>query len=130
MAEATLQARFCELQGLLVHSKEAHEMYDRLSDLPETDQIYTDIADWIVKNFTMKDVANAESSASAKRLRREVDDKLAKERPVSHVNGNETQILPIGASGYYHEEYDDKEEDQASVHELDEVDEKGLNFRR
>jgi len=173
---ASLQARFDELQSLLAHSKEAHEMYDRLCSLPETDQIYIDIAEshkgkrksetlvkqdvqqliqewsdeideadeqideirelleqagydidhWIVQNCTMKHVADAESSPSAKRLRREVDAKLAKERPVAHVNGNETHILPIGASGYYHKEYDKKEEDQASVDELDEVTEDDL----
>ena len=173
---AELQARFSELQDLLVQSKEAHEMYDRLSSLPTTDAIYIDIAashkgkrnfatlvqqdveqltqqwsdevdelderineirdllheagydidDWIVRNFTMKDVADAESSVSAKRLRSEVDAKLEKERPVSHVEGNETHVRPIGASGYFHAEYDEKEEDQASVDELDEVKEKDL----
>lgn len=108
-------------------SHEVDELDERIDEIREMlEDAGYDIDDWIVKNITMPEVAKAEVDVEAKRMRIEVDAKLAKQRPVQHVNGNETLIIPIGASGYKHEEYDEKDEEEASVDELEELAEEDI----
>lgn len=103
-------------------SREVDEVDERIDELRELleDGGY-DINSWIVEKFTISKVAEAEADPEAKRMRAEVDAKLAVERPVERCVGNETRVFEIGASGYMHEEYDEHDVDAASVDELEEL---------